>query len=538
MKRKRLLFFAMVFLLLAGIAATIMWRKLGAAFAPDVYGLDPSRFRWSQKNDVPVSTRIHRHSALDSAPNIIVILADDLGYGDLGIQGSPSIKTPCIDALASEGARFTSFYASAAVCSPSRAGLLTGRYPLRCGIMSPIQAAHDDVARKATHRAAVWMAQLGVVDMPGGTNMTDGLPPCEITIPEALQVAGYQSAAFGKWHLGDFTALPEYHPHNHGFDRFVGFNMSNDDWPVAFWRDNEEVVKDIGLDQQQYTRLFTEEAVGFIEQNKDKPFFLYLAHKDPHQPFFPSEAFAGKSEGGPYGDAVAEFDWSVGEVTEAVKRLGIQERTLIIVTSDNGPWFEGSPGGLRGRKGQSYEGGFRVPCVAWWPGHIPSGHIVDEPAMNIDFFPTFLELAGLDLPTDRVIDGVDISPLLFGQDMTFERPLYFAHDYDIEAVRLGQWKYIRNNSHYVWPLPLDKKETIAGQLAGGRDYYPPGSTESVPTLGTWPLLYNVGRDSGEAYNVVEKYPEIADDLERRIEDWRADYLDNPGGWRPVADPPS
>lgn len=530
MKRKRLWFITAVFMLAAGIIAALVLRKLGAAFAPDVYGLNPSRFRWSEKEAEPVSRHVHRQTSIAPAPNIIVILADDLGYGDLGIQGNPTVKTPCIDALAAEGTRFTSFYASAAVCSPSRAGLLTGRYPVRCGIVSPIQAADDDFARKATHRIGVWMAQLGVVDMPGGMNMTKGLPPCEITIPEALQTAGYQTAAFGKWHLGDFTVLPEYHPHRHGFDHFVGFNMSNDDWPVAFWRDQEEMLEDIGLDQQRYTRLFTEEAVTFIEQDRDGPFFLYLAHKDPHQPFFPSDAFAGTSEGGPYGDAVAEFDWSVGEVAAAVRRAGIEDQTLIIVTSDNGPWFKGSPGGLRGRKGQSYEGGYRVPCVAWWPGRVPEGRIVDDPAMNIDFLPTFLGLAGLDPPEDRVIDGVDIRPLLFGGHLDSERALYFSHDYDIEAVRFGPWKYIRQNSHYVWPLPLDKKETIAGQLAGGRDYYPPGAAAPVPTLGDWPLLYHVGRDPGEAYNVLKKYPDVARDLESQLETWRATYLANPAGW--------
>ena len=190
--------------------------------------------------------------------------------------------------------------------------------------------------------------------------------------------------------------------------------MSNDDWPVAFWIDQTEVVTDIGLEQAHYTKLFTEEAIRFIEQSREGPFFLYLAHKDPHQPFFPSERFAGRSAGGPYGDAVSELDWSVGEVVRALHRLGIAEQTLVIVTSDNGPWYEGSAGGLRGRKGQSYEGGFRVPFVACWPGRIPAGSVSEVPAMNIDLLPTFLGLAGLSLPSDRVIDGVDLWPVLAG----------------------------------------------------------------------------------------------------------------------------
>ncbi|HUW59708.1 MAG TPA: sulfatase [Candidatus Bathyarchaeia archaeon] len=536
MKRKKLLVFWAVFVVGLIFAVALTLRKLSVVFAPDVYGLEPSMFRAPQKGEAAITTFVSTLSTPMSVPNIIVILADDLGYGDLSIQGSPAVRTPCVDALASEGVRFTSFYASAAVCSPSRAGLLTGRYPLRCGIITPLQAANDNLMRKATRQAGVLMAQMGVVDMAGGSNMVMGLPECEITIPEALKVAGYRSAAIGKWHLGDFTVLPEYHPFNHGFDHFVGFNMSNDDWPVAFWRGKQEVVKDIGIDQEKYTRLFTEEAVTFIEQSNERaharePFFLYLAHKDPHQPFFPSKEFAGKSDGGPYGDAVSEFDWSVGEVVACVKRLGIEDNTLVIVTSDNGPWFEGSGGGLRGRKGQSYEGGFRVPCVAWWPGHIPAGRVVDEPAMQTDFFPTFMKLASLSLPNDRVIDGADLGPLLTGQGAVPERALFFAHDYDIEAVRAGPWKYFRANSHYVWPVPLDKKDNVAGQLAGGNDYQPPGTDVTVPALGAWPSLYNVDRDPGEAYNVAKQHPDVVGAMDQRIERWRTDYYANPRGWQ-------
>jgi uncharacterized sulfatase len=375
-------------------------------------------------------------------------------------------------------------------------------------------------------------AKLGSVDMAGGENAVPGLPPSEITVAEALGVAGYRSMAVGKWHLGDFTERPEYHPSEHGFDRFVGFNMSNDDWPVAFWRDHTEEVSDIGLDQAHYTALFTEEAVRFMEESRGGPFFLYLAHKDPHQPFFPSERFAGRSRAGPYGDAVSELDWSVGEVVAALERLGLADRTLVVVTSDNGPWFEGSPGALRGRKGQSYEGGFRVPFIARWPGRIPGGAASAVPAMNIDLLPTLLGLAGLTPPSDRVIDGIDLWPALSGQRTALEpRPLFFFHDYDVEAMRLGPWKYIRSNSHYVWPAPLDKRDTPAGRLAAGRDYRPPGSAASVPTLGTWPLLYELERDPAESYNVAETHPEVARDLGERLDAWRAEFHANPRGWR-------
>jgi uncharacterized sulfatase len=523
----------MRWLILLGVPVALLVWLVAAMLAPVDYGIDRSVFRDPSKAAEPVGRFVQPATGGEAPrPNLVVILADDLGYGDLGVQGSRAIATPHLDRLAGEGMRFTQFYASAPVCSPSRAGLLTGRYALRSGIIMALQAAGDTLARKLTLKAALLLAKLGAVDMAGGENAVPGLPPSEITLAEALQQAGYRTMAVGKWHLGDFTELPEYHPSNHGFDRFVGFNMSNDDWPVAFWRDHTEVVADIGLDQARYTRLFTEEAVRFIEESRDGPFFLYLAHKDPHQPFFPSERFAGRSEGGPYGDAVSELDWSVGEIVAALGRLGLSENTLLVFTSDNGPWYEGSPGGLRGRKGQSYEGGFRVPFIARWPGRIPAGSVSDEPAMNIDLFPTFLGLAGLALPSDRVIDGADLWPVLSGSRAEVdERELFFFHDYDVEAIRAGPWKYIRSNSHFVWPTPLDKPDTPAGRLASGRDYRPPGSSESFPTLGTWPLLYQLERDSGEAYNVKKTHPEVARRLGERLETWSAEFRANPRGWR-------
>jgi uncharacterized sulfatase len=504
-----------------------------AALSPIDYGIDRGVFQDYARAALPVERLVRpAPDAAPGRPNLVVILADDLGYGDLGIQGSRAIETPHIDRLAAEGMRLTQFYASAPVCSPSRAGLLTGRYPLRSGITTALQAADDTFLRRLSYRAGSVFAKLGSVDLAGGASAVTGLPPSEITLAEALRVAGYRSMAVGKWHLGDFTGLPEYHPANHGFDRFVGFNMSNDDWPVAFWRDQTEVVADIGLDQARYTALFTEEAVRFIEEASERPFFLYLAHKDPHQPFFPGEAFAGRSAGGPYGDAVAELDWSVGQVVAALRRAGVAGNTLVIVTSDNGPWYEGDPGGLRGRKGQSYEGGFRVPFVAWWPGRVPAGAVGDVPAMNIDLFPTLLARAGLSLPRDRVVDGADLWPVLSGaRTAVGERPLYFFHDYDVEAVRLGPWKLVERGSHYVWPAPLDKQDTPGGRILTGRDYRPPGASEAVPTLGTWPLLYQLERDPAEAYNLAATHPEKAAELGRGLAAWREAFRANPRGWR-------
>jgi uncharacterized sulfatase len=515
------------------ILGTLFAWLVRAALVPVGHDIDRSVFRDPEKTGEPIDGLVRTVPGAGALrPNLIVILADDLGHGDLGVQGSGAIETPNVDRLAAEGVRLTQFYASAPLCSPSRAGLLTGRYPLRSGIITALPAAGDTLIRRMTRRAGMVFAKLGAVDMAGGDNAVVGLPPSEITLAEALRVAGYRTMAIGKWHLGDFTDFPEYHPSNHGFDRFVGFNMSNDDWPVAFWRDQNEVVADIGLDQAEYTGIFTEEAVRFIEESRDRRFFLYLAHKDPHQPFFPSSRFAGSSSAGPYGDAVSELDWSVGEIVAALRRANLAENTLVIVTSDNGPWFEGSPGRLRGRKGQSYEGGFRVPFVAWWPGRLPAGAVIDVAAMNIDLFPTFLGLAGLAGPADRLIDGVDLWPVLAGEQTGLaERPLFFFHDYDVEAMRVGPWKYIDRNSHYVWPAPLDKTDTPAGKILTGRDYRPPDSAESVPTLGTWPLLYELNRDPGEAYNVAETEAQRVRELRAKLEEWRAGFRENPRGWR-------
>jgi len=522
------------------VALLLLGWGVSGFFAPIKFGLTEDEFvnRVSEPSPQQLIKPIFQEGvdSLSSEgkrlPNVIVILADDLGYGDVGVYGNKTLDTPHIDQLAADGVRMTNFYSSAPVCSPSRAGLLTGRYPVRSGIMQAMGAAGDSFARRASKQAAMGMSNLSAIDMRGGDNFVLGLPESEITIAESLKVAGYKTAAFGKWHLGDFTQWLEYHPSNHGFDHFVGFNMSNDDWPVAFYRDQEKLIEDIGIEQERYTKLFTDSAIDFIESSGDQPFFIYLSHKDPHQPFFPSKEFAGKSDGGPYGDAVAEFDGSVGDVVAALKRLKIEDNTLVIVTSDNGPWFEGSTGGFRGRKGQSYEGGFRVPMVAAWPGQIPSGKVSHVPAMNIDLLPTLLTMAGLTLPQDRVIDGSDILPALRGDtDTLADRALYFFHDYDVEAVRVNEWKYIDSISHYVWPQPLDKPDSFTGKMISTRDYTPPNSSQSIPTLGVWPLLYQLDKDRGEAYNVAKKYPELTQKMGRDLTAWKQEFHRNPRGWK-------
>lgn len=523
--------------ILGAVAFLLIW-GMNDFFTPIKFGLTEEQF--TNRTDEPSANELITANELALGentnpaknPNIIVILADDLGYGDVGVYGNQTLDTPNIDQLAADGVRMTSFYSSAPICSPSRAGLLTGRYPVRSGIMQAMGAAGDSFAREASRRAGMAVSNLSAIDMRGGDNLVLGLPESEITIAEALKVANYRTAAFGKWHLGDFTEWKQYHPSNHGFDHFVGFNMSNDDWPVAFYRDHEKLIDDIGIEQEPYTQLFTDSAIEFMERSTDQPFFIYLSHKDPHQPFFPSEKFAGKSEGGPYGDAVAEFDGSVGDIVAALKRLKLENNTLVIVTSDNGPWYEGSAGGLRGRKGQSYEGGFRVPMVAAWPGQIPAGEVSELPAMNIDILPTVLNMAGLTLPQDRIIDGKNILPALVGKaDAETDRALYFFHDYDVEAVRVNQWKYIDSISHYVWPQPLDKQDSFVGRMVSARDYTPPNSDQSIPTLGVWPLLYRLDKDRAEAYNVAKKYPQVAEKMGKDLTAWKQAFHQNPRGWK-------
>jgi len=526
--------FLLLLLLLLAFLGGLAWRAL----QPATGDFDVRAFGPSPRDSLPVADVVRPlpgAAAPERPPNIVVILADDLGWGDLGVQGSGIIESPNIDQLGQQGMRLTDFYASAPTCTPSRAGLLTGRYPPRTGLASVLSAAGDSFARTLARRMAVGAGKLGLTDMIGGGSVVQGLPLSEITIAEALKERGYATAAIGKWHIGDFTHFPQFHPSRHGFDRFFGYNVANDDWPIALWRDQHEIVADVGIEQSTHTREFTEEAVSFIRQWRDRPFFIYLAHKDPHQPFFPSPPFAGRSAGGPYGDAVSEFDWSVGEVMRALRETGVADNTLVIVTSDNGPWYEGSTAGLRGRKGQSYEGGFRVPFIAAWPGRIAAGAVADAPAMNIDLFPTVLAAAGLAVPTDRVIDGVDILPLLTGTPGVAEslarRPLYFFHEYDVEAVRVGDWKYIARNSHYTWPIPIDKNDTVSGRAANSRDYYPADGSDPVPTLGSWPMLYDLARDDEEAYNVAKRHPELVRELDAQLAQWTRAFNAAPRGWK-------
>ena len=407
-----------------------------------------------------------RRAYAERPPNFVIIFCDDLGYGDLGCYGAAKIKTPRLDAMAAEGMRFTNFYCAAPVCSPSRAALLTGRYPVRSGITQ------------------VFFPQ-----------SKDGLDAGECTLAEALKSAGYTTGCVGKWHLGH---LPPHLPTRHGFDYYFGLPYSNDmelekrgDPPLPLMR-NETIVEQ-PANQDLITKRYTEEAVRFIEQSKDTPFFLYLAHSMPHVPLHCSEAFRGKSAAGRYGDVIEEIDWSVGAVLDALKQHGIDEKTLVIFSSDNGPWLcygadGGSAGPLREGKGSTFEGGMREPGIFRWPGHIPAGRVEHAPAATLDLFPTLVSLAGSKLPKGRTFDGFDQSPLLLGRGRGRREEFFYFNGGQLEAVRSGRWKL---------------KRPFKGSLYGKPIEHPV-------------LLFDLKTDPGETNNLADQHPHRVKHLEKRM----------------------
>ena len=418
--------------------------------------------------------------AAEEKPNFIVIFCDDLGYGDLSSFGHPNIRTPNLDRLAAAGQKWTSFYAADNVCTPSRTGLLTGRFPIRSGMASD-------------QRRVLFPDSAG------------GLPASEITIPEALKELGYATACIGKWHLGH---LPEYLPTSHGFDSYFGIPYSNDmnridretsqlvlaeeekfeAYDVPLIRGEEEVERP--ADQRSITKRYTEEAVKQIRELKEGPFFIYLAHNLPHIPLFRSAAFKDRSPAGIYGDVVEEIDWSVGEIESALREGGIEERTLVVFTSDNGPWltFEthgGSAGLLRDGKGSTWEGGQRVPTVMSWPGRLAPG-IVHEMGSTLDLLPTFVSLAGGTPPEDRILDGYDLSPVLFGKGPSPRETMYYYQGARLFAVRKGPFKiHFTTYTSYVKqkPVPHDP-----------------------------PLLYHLEHDPSERFDIAAKHPGVVAEL--------------------------
>lgn len=417
----------------------------------------------------------------DHPPNLVILFADDLGYGDLSSYGHPTIRTPELDRMAAEGVRFTQFYVAASVCTPSRAGLITGRYPVRSGMVSD------------RNRVLFPDSDLG-------------LAPEEITIAEVMKERGYATAAIGKWHLGHHA---EFLPTRQGFDTYYGIPYSNDmdqvgDVPAAqrfaepkvgyfnvpLMRDEEIIERP--TDQTTITRRYTEEAIRFMGAHRDEPFFIYLAYSLPHVPLFRSPDFEGVSERGLYGDVVQEIDWSVGRILDALRDQGLDRHTLVVFTSDNGPWLSeglqgGSAGLLRGGKGMTWEGGMREPAVFWGPGTIREGVTETGFGSTLDLLPTAAALAGAPLPTDRVLDGIDLLPVLRGDQPAPDRPFFYYRGSRLYAVRMGPWKI-----HFVT------------QWAYARDSQP---TEHDP-----PALYNLETDPGESFDVAADHPEVVADL--------------------------
>ena len=422
----------------------------------------------------------------DELPNIVIILADDLGYGDVGSFGSQSIHTPNLDRLAAEGVHMTSFYATAPLCSPSRAGLLTGRYPIRTHITMPLYPLGS------------------FMDLLFGVTSTyshgvRGIPEDEVLLPEILHQKGYRTGMLGKWHLGDTSP---HLPNENGFDFFYGAHHSNDMAPYAIYRDREIEVG-APADQNALTQSFTKEGIDFIKKNKDHSFFLYYAQPFPHIPLHASEAFRGRSEAGLYGDTVEEVDWSVGEILRTLREQRLDGNTVVFFTSDNGPWWQGSPGFARGRKNLAFEGGFRVPFIARWPGVIPAGTVTDEMSMNFDVFATCLAVAGIPLPEDRIIDGRNVLPVLKGQAPSPHDTLYYYKGRRLLGVLHRNWKYLRRH--------MTDNGGYASLLQG-------------------PFLFNLQLDPNESYSLIESEPEIARMLAKMMDDWDAAMKNNTRGW--------
>jgi len=443
-----------------------------------------------------------------SQPNIIIIFTDDQGYGDVVSFGATQFTTPHLDKMASEGMRFTQFYAAQAVCSASRAALLTGCYPNRIGITGALYPSSKI-----------------------------GLNEKEVTIAEMLKKQGYATGMFGKWHLGH---LKPFLPLQHGFDEYFGLPYSNDMWPVDFagepitedsdrpWKNqfpplpliegNEKIGEVRTLeDQGQLVTQYTERAQQFIKNHRDQPFFLYLAHTMPHVPLGVSSKFKGKSEQGMYGDVMMEIDWSVGQVLQTLKEYDLDKNTLVIFTSDNGPWLNfgnhaGSTGGLREGKGTSFEGGQREPCIMRWPRKIPAGEVCNKLATTLDIYATLAAITNSPLP-DHKIDGVNILPLLMGDKRANPREgfYYYYQKNNLEAVRKGQWKL-------VFPHPHVSYENVLP----GNDGWPGAYARDTATF----ALYDLRRDPGEEYNVKELYPDVVMELEKYAEIAREDLGDN------------
>ena len=396
-----------------------------------------------------------------SPPNIILYVADDLGWGDLSIQGNDLIKTPNFDRIGEEGAQLSSFYAASNVCTPSRAGLLTGRYPIRSG-MQHVVYPHSD-----------W-----------------GLPADEFTIAEMLKEAGYRTGMVGKWHLGHRL---QYWPTQQGFDDFFGVAYSNDMSPFSLY-DGTSVLE-VELDQRTLTKKYADHAISFVEDNADKPFFLYYAESFPHIPLYVPKAKEGQSEAGLYGDVVEHVDENFGRLLDAIERLGIADNTIVIVTSDNGPWFEGDPGVFRGRKGGTFEGGYRVPFLLRWPAQVKPGTKSDAMTMAIDLFPTLASVAGYTGAVHGEIDGKDVLSVWTGSNHSPHEYLFFFDGNNIAAVRDERFRLVLRDFYRMFPVPFEK---YAGSL-----------------------LFDLERDPKERFDFTEREGAVVQRLMAEVNKMRA-----------------
>jgi arylsulfatase A len=403
-------------------------------------------------------------------PNIVIVFTDDLGYADLSCYDSTLIRTPVLDGMARRGMRFTDFYSGQPSCTPSRTALLTGRYAPR--------------------------ANLGVVLQP---NTQRGLAEQEVTMPEYLKARGYATAIFGKWHLGNPRLNPEWHPLEHGFDRYFGVPYSNDQRPLSLY-DQRTIIEE-PPEQAPLTRRFTEQAIAFMREHREEPFLVYLATTQPHAPLAAERA--NVSRGGIHGDSVEELDHYVGVILDELDDLGVRENTCVMFTSDNGPWFVGSVGGLHGRKIETYEGGPRVPFIIEWPGVVASGRTYTEPAMNLDVLPTLLEYIGIEPDPTRPFDGHSLLRALRGRRVVDRGDVFYFDDTGpngtLNAIRRGKWKLHRRR--------------IPGPYFTIRQYQP---------LEEQPQLFDLENDLEESYDVSQRHPQLVEELLERLEQFDAE----------------
>ncbi|MCP5119223.1 MAG: sulfatase, partial [bacterium] len=452
----------------------------------------------------------------DRQPNFVLIFADDLGYGDLASYGHPSHQTPHLDRMAAQGVRFTDFYVPMPYCAPSRAALMTGRYPFRSGV---VRNPSPDVGANDIH-----------------------LPLDEITIAEGLKPLGYATGAIGKWHLGH---VPEYLPVKQGFDEYYGILYSNDMRPVQLV-EGEDVVE-YPVVQAMLTRRYTERALDFIERHRQRPFFLYLAHAMPHKPLAASEDFyTPETPDDLYADVIRELDWSVGQVLARLKELGLDDNTLVIFLSDNGPYYGGSAssGGLRGMKSRTWDGGIRVPMIARWPGRISGGRVSKQVAASVDLFPTLVKLAGGSPPAGRVIDGTDISALLTSGDAQSPHDGIFAMlGPQLRIIRSGKWKlhvrspgaftrYQEDVSGWVDPRGPDGV-TIIAPIEQAKPNQHPGILTGDTARDM--MLFDMEADPAEQHDVAARHPAVVERLKDIFDKIDADVPRVPR--RPRGSPP-